>query len=148
MYAHVTNGTIDTVGRLPNAVRNADGNWVMLSYATPDELAALGWHAVTDTPRPDDTDTTTHDRSIELVAGTPTVTWTPRPYTADEQTGRTADANRTTIETQAETALIDNATYLGLTTPTQGEAAAQIKALTRQTNKIIRLLLNRLEATE
>ena len=39
---------------------------------------ATGWHEITNTARPDDTDTTTHDRTIELVAGVPTVVWTER----------------------------------------------------------------------
>ena len=38
-----------------------------------------------ETPRPDDTATTTHDRAVELVDGVPTVTWTARPWTATEQ---------------------------------------------------------------
>ena len=47
-------------------------------------LAACGWHPVTDTPRPDDTDTTTHDRTLTEIDGTWTVTWTKRDLTADE----------------------------------------------------------------
>lgn len=72
-------GTPPTEGTLP------DGRTV--SGITPtnlDMLAACGWHPVTDTPRPDDTDTDTYERSIVNEAGTWTVVWTPRPWTADE----------------------------------------------------------------
>ena len=47
-------------------------------------LAACGWHPVTDTPRPDDTPGTTHDRSVTDIDGTWTVTWTKRDLTPDE----------------------------------------------------------------
>ena len=39
---------------------------------------SCGWFPVTDTARAD-TDTTTHDRSVELAADVPTVVWTERP---------------------------------------------------------------------
>lgn len=74
-------GTPPTEGELP------DGRTV--SGITPDNttmLAACGWHPVTDTPRPDDTDTTTHDRSVAEIDGTWTVVWTKRDLTADEMT--------------------------------------------------------------
>ena len=62
-----------------------DGRTV--SGIQPDDLALLaecGWHPVTPTPRPDDTDTTTHDRTVTEIDGTWTVTWTKRDRTADE----------------------------------------------------------------
>lgn len=71
--------TPPTEGELP------DGRTV--SGITPTNttmLAACGWHPVTDTPRPDDTDTTTHDRTVTEIDGTWTVTWTKRDRTADE----------------------------------------------------------------
>ena len=62
-----------------------DGRTV--SGIQPDDLALLaecGWHPVTPTPRPDDTDTTTHDRTVTEIDGTWTVTWTKRDLTPDE----------------------------------------------------------------
>ena len=56
-------------------------------------------------------------------------------------------ANKTTIESQALTALANNKTYLGIT-PTTAQNTAQIKALTRQMNGVIRLLLNKLDGTD
>lgn len=56
--------------------------------------------------------------------------------------------NERTLRDQANTALANNAAYLALPSPTQAQAIAQVEALTRQVNKIIRLVLGRLEDTE
>ena len=56
--------------------------------------------------------------------------------------------NRETIEGQAVTALTSNAAYLAIPQPTQLQGFEQIEALTRQVNKIIRLVLGRLDSTE
>lgn len=57
-------------------------------------------------------------------------------------------ANRTTIETQATQALDTNRTFLANASPTNAQTLAQVKALTRQNNGLIRLLLNRLDGTD
>lgn len=56
--------------------------------------------------------------------------------------------NRRSIEAQAAIALANNAAYLAIRAPTQAQAIAQVEALTRQVNKLIRLVLNRLDDTE
>lgn len=56
--------------------------------------------------------------------------------------------NRTTIEEAALGALQGNRDFLALATPSQGDALAQIKDLTRQNNRIIRLLLNALDGAD
>ena len=87
MYARVVNNTIDTLGGLPNGARRLDdGAWVTppKDAWTQSDLEACGWFEVQETLRPDDTDTMTHDRSVELVDGTPVVVWTPRDRTAEE----------------------------------------------------------------
>lgn len=58
------------------------------------------------------------------------------------------EANRTTIESQAVTALTNNTAYLAIPAPTQAQAVAQVEALTRQSNKLIRLVLQRFDGTE
>lgn len=91
-YALVIDGTIEAVGGLPRSARRLDNDaWVMgLASAPVAEREACGWFAITSTDRPAGTDTTTHDRSVELVDGTPTVVWTERDLTADELSERGA----------------------------------------------------------
>ena len=58
------------------------------------------------------------------------------------------ETNRKTIEQQAKTALATNKTFLAITSPTNAQTLAQTKALTRQMNGVIRLLLNQLDETD
>lgn len=55
------------------------------------------------------------------------------------------EANRVNIEGKAITALTGNATYLALGSPTNAQNLAQIRALTRQMNALIKLTLNQLD---
>lgn len=57
-----------------------------------------------------------------------------------------ADVNRRTIESQGAAALTVNQTYLAVASPTNTQNLAQIRALTRQNQGLIRLLLERLES--
>ena len=86
MHAYVTDGTIQAVGRLPRSARRLDtGQWILgLHDASVNLQQACGWYEVMDTDRPDDSPTTTHDRTVELVDGVPTVVWTERPLTDEE----------------------------------------------------------------
>lgn len=52
--------------------------------------------------------------------------------------------NRDQIFNKAQQALTVNATFLAIATPTAAQNAAQAKALTRQVNALIRLLLGAL----
>jgi hypothetical protein len=49
-------------------------------------------------------------------------------------------ANEATLRTRGKAALTTNATFLAITTPTTAQNAAQIKALTRQVDGLIRLI--------
>ena len=77
-----------------------------------------------------------------------------RPVTQEEQDTlpRTpidrSDMNATVLREQARSALNGNRTFLNLTTPTNAQNAAQIKALTRQLNGLIRLTLGQLDNTD
>jgi outer membrane protein TolC len=62
------------------------------------------------------------------------------------QIDQTKLTNRAEIVTKLTTALTDNKTYLALT-PTVAQNTAQLKAITRQNNKLIRLVVNLLDAT-
>lgn len=125
-YAFVGD-TITTIGRLPNSARRLDNDaWVMGLASAPDDLReATGWLEVVDTDRPADTDTTTHDRSIELVADVPTVVWTERAKTqaeldADER--QEQDAVTRLVLTQAIPTLRQWSDDAEATTATSGNA--------------------------
>ncbi|MBA3356233.1 MAG: hypothetical protein H0U18_09945 [Pyrinomonadaceae bacterium] len=53
--------------------------------------------------------------------------------------------NERSLYTKAQQALAVNATYLALATPTVAQNTAQVKALTRECNALIRLLLGSLD---
>jgi hypothetical protein len=59
----------------------------------------------------------------------------------------TPAANQQTLQQRAQNALVNNATYLAITTPTTAQAIAQVAALTRQTNAVIRVLLSQYDTT-
>ncbi len=60
----------------------------------------------------------------------------------------TGRANEATIQQRATTALTANTTFLAVTSPTNAQIAAQVKALTRQNNGLIRLVLRRFDGTD
>lgn len=56
--------------------------------------------------------------------------------------------NETTIRDRATTALADNKAFLAIASPTNAQNAAQVKALTRQVNGLIRMVLRRFESAD
>lgn len=62
-------------------------------------------------------------------------TWTTTPEQDNDEAIRSA----------ASAALAGNRTYIALASPTAAQTAAQVKALTRQQNGLIRLLLGQLD---
>lgn len=150
-FVHVTSGTVDRErGTAPTEGTRQDTGQTVSGIQPTDlaTLAACGWHPVTNTARPADTPTDTYERSVTNQAGTWTETWTARPWTQAELDAQTADSNRTTIEQQADAALAANTTFINIASPTNAQNAAQIKALTRQNNKLIRLAIGRLDGTD
>lgn len=57
-------------------------------------------------------------------------------------------ANERTLRDQARAALQANRTFLALPTPTTAQNAAQIKALTRQANALIRMAVQDMSGTD
>lgn len=56
-------------------------------------------------------------------------------------------ATQQTIRNAAQNALANNATYLGLVSPTQAQVVAQVAALTRQVDALIRLTIGNFSGT-
>jgi riboflavin biosynthesis pyrimidine reductase len=86
-----------------------------------------------------------------------------RDFTPEEIAQREADAtahgirqaaeailsgNKTTLTDRATSALVANRDFLALASPTQADALAQIKDLTRQNTALIRLILGLLDGTD
>lgn len=68
---------------------------------------------------------------------------------ADEHAERTnAQANRLALVASAQTALVNNRDFLAIPAPTNVQVLAQTKALSRQSNGVIRMLLGQLDATD
>jgi|ERR1700685_129773 len=59
----------------------------------------------------------------------------------------TAAANLKTLNTAAKGALTANATFLSITAPTSAQFAAQVEALTKQNDALIRLVAKQLSGT-
>ena len=56
--------------------------------------------------------------------------------------------NAETITEQAVAALVDNRAFLAITSPTQVQVLAQVRDLTRQNQRIIRMLLQAFDAVD
>lgn len=98
MYALINNDTIEETRHTLPATWEHDGQlWDIRPGQHPPETA--GWHPVIDTPRPDDTATHTHERTIRLIDGAPIVVWSPRAWEEGEIHARAeAEAMLTDLE--------------------------------------------------
>jgi hypothetical protein len=144
-YALVDDGTIEAEGPLPQSARRLDtGQWVMGLHTAPVELQeATGWLEVVDVERPADTATHTYDRSITLVAGVPTVTWTQRLKTAEETAAATAATNQASIVTNLNQDMVAVQAILDTANATiNANPAAHIKTMGRMLRRLGRTALN------
>lgn len=77
-----------------------------------------------------------------------------RAFTAAESTqnsqidgSSTASANQAALQAKAQTALTNNTTYLAIGSPTNAQVAAQVVALTKQVDALIKLTIQSLSDT-
>ena len=159
MHALAIDGVIKELGTLPRAARRLDtGEWVLGLRDAPVELQqATGWFEVVDVDQPAGDLTTTHDHTVQLVDGSPTVVWTARAKTPEELAQDAAAANRSAIETNlladmaTMQAVIDapNPSFTDVAgAQTAARAAArERKDIARMLRRIGRHLLNDFEGT-
>lgn len=151
MYAHVTDGAVDAIGNPPATIWDGT-RWWDLRGMDPADLARAGWYEIIRTPRPDDTRTTVYARRFTFAGGVVSEVWEGSPRSAEGIAAWDADvaaeANRTTIETQARQAFISNRQYINRANPTAAQTTAQVKALSQQMNAVMRLVFNDLTGTD
>ena len=126
-YAHITtDGTIDQVCALPalwlGPTRWHDWRGDPETWST--QPADVGWLPVVESPRPDDTDTDTHEPTYAVDGATVVQTWTARPWTAEELA---AQAEQAAYEAQQATdrAILDATAALMADAHTDGEPWTQ-----------------------
>jgi hypothetical protein len=144
-YALVTSGTVQSEGGLPASARRLDTQeWVMGLATAPVNLQqATGWYLVKDVAKPADTQTNTTDRSVTLVAGVPTVTWTSRPKTQAEIDAATATTNNAAIVDNLNQDMAKMQTTIDTANATiNANPAAFIKDIARMNRRLGRKALN------
>lgn len=149
MYAHITNGVIDSINQVPPEQVFQDDRWWDLRPLDPEVLAVVGWYPVFENTRPADTATNTSEPVYSADGTTVTQTWQVVPKTPERIAKDLADSNANAIlqlltDTMPTLETITNTTNANMTGNT---AAAAIKDLARANRRIIRLLTNNLSAT-
>jgi hypothetical protein len=160
MYAHVTAGTVDSVGQPPQLVFQ-DGRWWDLRDRDPATLALVGWYPVTESPKPADTASTKWTPLFTLNGATVIQSWVEVSKTPEEIAADVAEANRISIEAKVTQALTDLAqvrtdlaTLAGTANTTiNASPAVYIKQLgsrldtvTAVERRLIRYVFNRLDS--
>jgi hypothetical protein len=172
-YARVLDDTA-TVSHPPDLLDpddpTADGRWWDLRQHDADTatweaetLAPHGWAPIVTTPRPPDTDTTTHDYTLAVVDGEPVEVWTPRPWTAEELGQREASVNATQMVAESDEAVdklvlvVENLNLITDMTNADINAnpaaiikdlARECKTIARQANREARFTSGRTESTD
>lgn len=138
MYAHVTAGVVDAVGQPPQIVYQGD-RWWDLRDREPATLTLVGWFPVVEAERPADTATTRWDPVFTPTGETVTQSWVEVPKAQEEIDAETFETNRLALLDKARNALTTNNAYLAVGSPTNAQNLAQIRALTREVNALIKL---------
>lgn len=139
MIALVVNGTVTRTASTPPEVwRRPNGTAVAGYHLRPDLWVADGWLPVVETNAgPGPLETGTHSDAIgpTQVART----WM--------NIANATAVNADTIRTQATASLQANRDFLTVVSPTNAQTLAQVRALTRQMNGLIRHMLGAFDGT-
>jgi len=172
-YARVLDDTA-TASHPPDLLEpddpTAEGRWwdlrqheLDLATWETEVLGPHGWAPIVTTPRPPDTETTTTDYSLELVAGAPTEVWTPRPWTADELARNEAQENTAQLVDESDESVdklvlvvealnaitaLTNADINANPAAIIKDLARECKTIARQANREARLTSGRTESTD
>lgn len=144
-YYHLPTSTVRHPGRLETKLSDGallgppDTGW------TPELAALCGFVTVVETAAPAVTASQVAESTVTLPGGIPTRTWTVRSKTQPELDADTATANSVTVHNRAETGLAVNSAFLAISSPSNAQTLAQVKALTRQVSGLIRLTLGKLD---
>ena len=145
-YALVVDGQIQTEGSLPASAASARHRRVGHGTRRRRRWSCSRRAATSRSPtteRPPDTETETTDRSLELVDGTPTETWTVRPKTQEEIDAATASENQKAIVTNLEEDMANMDAILAMTNADiNANPAAVIKEICRMNKRLGRTALN------
>lgn len=152
-YAHVTNGTVDRYGRVEQYgdlwnLRDGDN---ITGHTALAEITAAGWKPVVEAARPQLAVGETYgDQVVTVRADDVLVSYPVVPEPAEV-------ANERTIRSRIPPAIAANLAWLPRTAqnptgrtsaPTNAQLLAQVDALTRQMNGVLRLLDARLDSTD
>jgi hypothetical protein len=173
-YARVLNNAITSTMPPPDLLDpddiTAEGRWWDLRQFDQDlatweseVIGPHGWLPIVTAARPPDTDTDTHDYSIQLVDGVPTEVWTQRPWGQVELDAQEANANTAEMVAESDTTvdkLIAVVEALNAITDTPNATinqnpaaiiknlARECKTIARQVNREARLTSGRTEDTD
>lgn len=141
MHAYIVNGVIDRTGPLPTAWNLKDGRSVSgFNNLTPQEQAAEGWLPVTENLPPLGPNQQYGPPSYVIGATSVTANY---PVQSTPAVAQNAD----TIRAAAKQAIADNKAFVA-STPSAAQVSAQVKALCRQQNGLIRLALGQFDNTD
>lgn len=153
MYAFIQNNVIQSVsGLLPLSARRLDtGEWVLgLSDAPAEMQQACGYYEVVETAEPAPSNASmVVESTVDLVNGVPTMVWSERAMTIEEQQAATEASNRSAIETNliadlaAMQAIIDDTNANINTNP-----ASRIKSQARVLRRLVKMTLNDYSTSE
>lgn len=140
-YVYVHGGQIAAIGELDAAMRLDDHSFISAPVLPKELLEEAGWFLVADVTMPAESLTHRHIVRYELVDGVPVMVWDAVPKGTEEVNGGT-------LRQRAVDAMEDNRTFINTASPSNAQAVAQVKDLSRQMNGVIRLVLHKLDGTD